>query len=115
MAGAVDHVGDLLDDLDAHGVDTTQLRSSADDFVLMWERAASERSGPVDPDFEPDLSGITELPSHYEREQAMPQECGEAYCPGALLPGETCRFDAECESGSCGGAGDCGMPRGVCD
>jgi len=113
--GHMGTLGDLIDDLDAHGVDTAPLRSSADDFVRMWERAEGPRSGPAESTDDLDASGVIVLPSHFERRAELPSECGDPYCPGALLPGEVCRFDAECESGSCGGAGDCGEPEGVCD
>jgi len=104
----------LLDDLDALGSDSTPLRSSANDFVRMWERAEGQRSGQADPADDIDLSGVTVLPSHQLRKQELPKECGESYCPGALESGVECRFNAECESGVCTGAGDCGNPTGVC-
>ncbi|MCB9569948.1 MAG: membrane dipeptidase [Myxococcales bacterium] len=113
--GHVGLLGDLLDDLDQHGSDTTQIRSSADDFVRMWERASGERSGPADDPADLDVSGITVLPSHGVRRAEYPTECDKPYCPGGLVSGDACRFDAECESGACAGAGDCGMPRGVCE
>jgi microsomal dipeptidase-like Zn-dependent dipeptidase len=113
--GHVGLLGDLLDDLDQHGVDTGALRSSANDFVLMWERASGARSGPAEAGFEMDVSGVTVLPSHFERRAELPTECDDPYCPGALLPGDACRFAAECESGSCAGAGQCGSPKGICD
>jgi microsomal dipeptidase-like Zn-dependent dipeptidase len=104
----------LLDDLDQLGSDSTPLRRSANDFVRMWERAAGERSGPVPPAVVVDTSGIVEAPSHYQRTQAFPTECDEPYCAGGLVAGDECRFAAECESGVCSGAGECGTPRGVC-
>ncbi|WP_181197705.1 membrane dipeptidase [Enhygromyxa salina] len=113
--GHVGLLGDLIDDLDQHGVDVEPLRHSANDFVRMWERASGERSGPAEEVDDMELSGITVLPSHFERRAALPTECDEPYCPGALVAGEACRFDAECESGSCAGAGDCDGPEGVCD
>jgi microsomal dipeptidase-like Zn-dependent dipeptidase len=106
---------DLLDDLDNLGSDATQLRSSADDFVRMWERATAERSGPIVLEEPQDLAGIVESPSHYQRQNEFPQECDEPYCPGGLLAGERCRFAAECESGVCAGAGECGSPQGTCE
>lgn len=106
----------LLDDLDALGSDSTPLRYSVNDFVAMWERAESaDRSGPADPADDMDPSGVTILPSHQLRKQELPEECGESYCPGSLLAGTSCRFNAECESGVCAGAGDCGNPLGVCE
>lgn len=106
--------GDVLDDLDLLGSDTAPLRSSADDFVRMWERAEGERSGPVEVDGEVDVSGVVVLPSHAARGADYPTECGVAYCPASLQAGETCRYDGECVGGSCVGAGMCGQPRGVC-
>ncbi|NVB37687.1 membrane dipeptidase [Pseudenhygromyxa sp. WMMC2535] len=113
--GRMDMLGDLLDDLELLGTDVEPLRRSADDFVRMWERAEGERSGMI-PDLpEMNLEGVVINPSHYERRQALPQECDTPYCPGALLAGEDCMFDAQCESGSCAGAGECGEPAGVCE
>ncbi|MCA9690428.1 MAG: membrane dipeptidase, partial [Myxococcales bacterium] len=111
------HIGllsSLLDDLDALGTDTAPLRRSADDFVRMWERGEGERAGPAASTGALDTSGITKLPPHYNREVMLPSECDEHYCPGALLSGVACRFDAECESGACVGAGPCGEPLGAC-
>lgn len=111
------HVGlltSLLDDLDQLGSDTAPLRSSADTFVRMWERAEATRSGPADPADDLDPAGIVPLPTHSQREAAFPQECGESYCPAALPPGTECRFAAECTSGTCEGAGMCGKPKGTC-
>ncbi|MBL8976231.1 MAG: membrane dipeptidase [Myxococcales bacterium] len=104
----------LLDDLDQLGSDTAPLRSSADSFVRMWERAAGPRSGPADPADDIDASGVTILPVHALREADFPQECGDSYCPAALATGAVCRFDAECVSGECADAGMCGKPRGTC-
>ena len=111
------HIGvlaDLLDDLDRHGSDTAQLRSSADDFVRMWERASGPRSGPAADLADLDLAGITPLPPESVRRAALPRECDKPYCPGGLLTGAACRFDAECEGGACVGAGACGVPKGTC-
>ncbi len=112
------HIGlldDMLDDLDALGSDSGPLRSSADDFVRMWERGESTREGPAESADDLDDSGITKLPLHYDRETQLPEECGERYCPDALVAGVECRFDAECVSGVCAGAGECGTPTGVCE
>ncbi|HEY0135338.1 MAG TPA: membrane dipeptidase [Nannocystis sp.] len=111
------HVGllpALLADLDQLGTDTAPLRSSADDFVRMWERAASPRSGPAANADDLDVSGVTVLPVHSLREAEFPAQCGDSYCAGALEAGAECRFAAECVSGECVGAGECGKPRGVC-
>lgn len=111
------HIGlitELLADLDQLGSDTAPLRSSADDFVRMWERAAGPRSGPAATVDDIDLTGITVLPTHGKREAEFPSECNLHYCPAALETGAACRFDAECVSGSCVGAGDCGKPQGTC-
>lgn len=48
---------DLVDDLDQLGADTTPLKSSADNFVQMWERAEGERDGVA-----ADISDLTEAP-----------------------------------------------------
>jgi microsomal dipeptidase-like Zn-dependent dipeptidase len=111
------HMGllpDLLDDLERLGSDTEPLRTSADDFVRMWERASERRSGPVAAKEPPSTAGVRVLPTHVQRRAEYPSECGIAYCPAGLLSGESCRFDAECESGACEGAGECGMPSGTC-
>jgi len=111
------HIGllpELLADLDQLGTDTTPLRSSADDFVRMWERAEGTRSGLATSADDLDVSGVTVLPVHSLREAEFPAECGESYCPGSLQTGESCRFAAECVSASCVGAGECGKPRGTC-
>ncbi|MEZ4451629.1 MAG: membrane dipeptidase [Nannocystaceae bacterium] len=111
------HIGvllDLVDDLDALGTDTAPLRGSADAFVRMWERAEGERSGPAESADDLDVGGIEVLPAHSIRQAEYPSECGVRYCPSSLAAGETCRYDGECVSGSCGGAGMCGQPRGVC-
>jgi microsomal dipeptidase-like Zn-dependent dipeptidase len=104
----------LLDDLDELGTDTEPLRTSADDFVRMWERASGPRSGPVAAAAPPSTRGVTILPVHTHRRSDYPIECGAPYCPGALLEDEPCRFDAECESGTCANAGECGDPMGTC-
>lgn len=110
-AGLLD---DLLTDLDQLGTDTDPLRTSADDFVRMWERAEADRSGPAPTEGEPDPSGIVAPAPLTDRLDEYPSECGERYCPGALLSGADCRFDDECESGTCEGAGECGSPTGTC-
>ena len=104
----------LLDDLDQLGSDSAALRGSADAFVRMWERAENPRSGPATPDGEVDPGGIMVLDSHPKREATYPKECGDPYCPGGLQSGAVCRFAAECESGECLGAGECGAPKGAC-
>lgn len=111
------HMGvvlDLIDDLEALGTDTGPLRTSANDFVRMWERTVEPRSGPADPADDIDTSGVTILPPHGNRRAEYPSECGVAYCEGGLVAGDECRFNAQCENGSCEGAGRCGTPRGVC-
>lgn len=112
------HLGlldDLLTDLDQLGTDTAPLRASADAFVVMWERASGDRSGPAADPSDIDTTGITVLPTHLQREAELPTECDEPYCPGALVSGQECRFDAECERGTCAGAGACGRPTGLCE
>jgi hypothetical protein len=81
----------------------------------MWERASGPRSGPADDPSDIDTSGITVLPSHFERRSELPSECDKPYCPGGLQAGDECRFDAECETGTCAGAGACGSPTGICE
>lgn len=105
----------LLDDLDQLGTDTEPLRTSAHDFVVMWERAQGNRKGPFVSASDMDVSGIRKLAPHYTRRQTYPEECGEPYCADSLLPGTSCQFNAECVSGVCAGAGMCGAPWGVCD
>ncbi len=111
------HIGlltELLADLDQLGSDTAPLRSSADDFVRMWERAAGPRSGPAATVDDIDITGITVLPAHSAREGEFPSECNVHYCPAVLEAGAACRFAAECISGDCMGAGECGKPQGSC-
>ena len=112
--GHIGTLADLLDDLDQLGSDTAPLRSSADDFVRMWERARGERTGPAEVTGELATEGIVPLPSVTDRIAEFPTECGEIYCEGALQAGAECRFDAECEGGTCMGAGECGTPLGSC-
>lgn len=112
--GHVGLLGDLLADLDQLGTDTEPLRRSADDFVRMWERAQGERTGAAETLGELDMSGIVPTPSINDRIEDYPTECGEYYCEGAFVSGAECRFDAECESGTCTGAGECGSPVGMC-
>lgn len=112
------HMGvvlDLIDDLEALGTDVEPLRTSADDWVTMWERAVATRSGMADPADDIDISGVTVLPAHGIRRQEYPTECDITYCEAGTLSGEECRFDAECESGTCVDAGKCGTPRGTCE
>jgi len=80
----------------------------------MWDRAAGPRSGPAHSAEDLDVSGVTVLPVHSLREADFPAECGDSYCPGSLAVGASCRFTAECVSGTCVGAGECGQPRGIC-
>jgi len=110
------HMGavlDLIDDLEALGTDVEPLRTSASDWIFMWERVEA-RSGMADPADDMDTSGVTVLPAHGLRRLDYPTECDITYCEGGTLSGEECRFDAECVSGTCEGAGDCGSPRGTC-
>lgn len=112
------HMGvvlDLIDDLEALGTDVEPLRTSADDWVTMWERAQETRTGMADPAEDIDITGVTVLPAHGIRRQDYPTECNITYCEAGTLSGEECRFDAECESGTCVDAGDCGTPRGTCE
>jgi microsomal dipeptidase-like Zn-dependent dipeptidase len=111
------HMGvvlDLIDDLEALGTDVEMLRTSAHDWVKMWERTEETRTGPADPADDIDTAGVTVLPAHGFRRQDYPSECNIRYCAAGSVSGDACRFDAECESGVCEGAGKCGTPRGVC-
>ncbi|MEM6992534.1 MAG: membrane dipeptidase [Myxococcota bacterium] len=108
-------LGDLLDDLDQLGSDTEPLRTSADDFVRMWERAAGTREGPAEDVSDRDTEGIVVAPAHGFRRAEFPQECNEPYCPDAFDSGAQCRFDAECINGACLDAGECGFPAGTCE
>ncbi len=111
------HMGvvlDVIDDLEALGTDVEPLRTSADDWVTMWERTEASRTGPVEMADDIDTSGVTVLPAHGLRRAEYPTECDIPYCAGGTLSGEECRFDAQCESGTCEGAGKCGTPRGTC-
>lgn len=113
--GHIGTLNDLLDDLDQLGSDAEPLRTSADDFVRMWERAGGPRSGPAETTEDLSTEGIVAQPPPGQRLAAYPEECGERYCAGALQAGEECRWDDECESGSCAGAGNCGVPKGSCE
>lgn len=113
--GHIGMLGALLDDLDQLGSDSGPMRRSADDFVRMWERAEGTREGAVPLDEPMDLAGVVIEPSHDERKAAMPTICDDRYCPGGIASGEECRFDEECENGTCGGAGECGTPTGICN
>ncbi|MGK4003233.1 membrane dipeptidase [Sorangium sp. So ce1036] len=92
---------DLLADLDRLGVDTSALRSSAESFLRMWERAEGPRSGMADPATDLDEGGIAPFVPAEERELAYPTKCGAAYCPGFQELGGRCRFNEECASGQC--------------
>jgi microsomal dipeptidase-like Zn-dependent dipeptidase len=61
------HIGllpDLLLDLEQLGVDTSPLRSSAEAFIRMWERASRSRSDMADPANDIDTSGIATFAPH---------------------------------------------------
>ncbi len=68
-------IEDLLDDLDLLGSDTSALRSSAEDFAVMWERGIGKRDGKAEDISDLDTTGITILPPHEERLDALPAEC----------------------------------------
>jgi hypothetical protein len=81
------HIGlltELLADLDQLGSDTAPLRSSADNFVRMWERAAGPRSGPADPADDLDVSGVTVLPRPRPARGRVPPGVRRFLLPGAL-------------------------------
>nr|WP_275937362.1 membrane dipeptidase [Sorangium cellulosum] len=92
---------DLVADLERLGVDTSGLRSSAESFLRMWERAAGPRAGMADPAADLDEGGVAPFATAEERELAYPTQCGAAYCPGFQELGGSCRFNEECESGQC--------------
>ncbi|WP_437502477.1 membrane dipeptidase [Sorangium sp. So ce1099] len=56
----IGHLPDLLTDLDHLGVDTAALRSSAETFLRMWERAAGPRAGMADAANDIDTTGIVD-------------------------------------------------------
>ncbi|XXT17204.1 membrane dipeptidase [Sorangium sp. So ce429] len=56
----IGHLPDLLTDLDHLGVDTAALRSSAETFLRMWERAAGPRAGMADAANDIDTTGIAD-------------------------------------------------------
>ena len=90
----------LVHDLQTLGADVRPLRSSAETFVRMWERATGPRSGPVT--LAPmDLDGVGPHVSVEERRGDYPDKCGKDYCPAYQELGGACRFDAECKSGQC--------------
>nr|AYM54096.1 sphingolipid ceramide N-deacylase [Byssovorax cruenta] len=110
------HIGllpDLLTDLDHLGASTASLRSSAESFIRMWERAQSPRTGMADPANDIDVSGVAPYVPREQREAAYPTQCGEAYSPSTQDPGDACRFDAECTSGDCSSS-PCTDMNGTC-
>jgi microsomal dipeptidase-like Zn-dependent dipeptidase len=122
------HVGllpDMLEDLDQLGVNTAPLRSSAETFLRMWERAAGPRSGMADPANDIDVSGVAPYLSQSERpEYALcdnDADCGDEvfFCAEgvpAIDADNECAFkrpdhdgctrDGQCSSGECGGCFD---------
>ncbi|MBK8259785.1 MAG: hypothetical protein IPK80_00355 [Nannocystis sp.] len=99
-SGRIGQLGQLLDDLDQHGSDTAP--------PPLRRRLRPHGSAPAParrPPTIPPTSTSAASPSYPPtRPAAAPsQECDRAYCPGALLSGAECRFDAECESGECQG------------
>ena len=123
-AGDVGQLPDLVEDLENLGVDTNPLWSSAENFIRMWERAAStSRTGPADSatdldSFDPEPVLATWLERTARRApfiNAGTMQCDTAYCPAFQDEGLSCRFDAECRSGRCAGNDDlCGLWRGSC-
>lgn len=110
------HVGllpDLVADLDQLGADTGPLRSSAESFIRMWERAAGPRTGMADPAEDVSTDGIAPYVPREDREATYPTECGEAYAPAYQEVGGACRFDAECITGDCSSA-PCLVKSGTC-
>ncbi|AKT40543.1 membrane dipeptidase [Chondromyces crocatus] len=110
------HVGllpDLIQDLDRLGANTGPLRSSAESFIRMWERASGPRSGMADPANDVDPSGVAAYVPVAQREASYPTQCGKAYAPASKDLGESCRFDAECTTGDCSSA-PCTIQSGTC-
>ncbi|XXY48799.1 membrane dipeptidase [Sorangium sp. So ce269] len=110
------HIGllpDLLTDLDHLGASTAALRSSAETFLRMWERATGPRSGMADPANDIDTSGVSPYVPREQREASYPTQCGESYAPAHQVTGGECRFDAECISGDCSSA-PCTVLTGTC-
>jgi microsomal dipeptidase-like Zn-dependent dipeptidase len=92
---------DLITDLKAANVDTSNLEQSAEKFLLMWERAGVPRGGQASAATDLDPSGVEPFVSHDVREAGLPRKCGSSYCPAYQTIGSSCRFDEECESGQC--------------
>ncbi|HSN98275.1 MAG TPA: dickkopf-related protein, partial [Candidatus Nanopelagicales bacterium] len=110
------HVGllpDLLDDLDQLGADTGPLRSSAEAFIRMWERAAGPRTEMADPAEDIDITGVAPYIPREDREATYPTQCGDPYFPAFQEIGGACRFDAECITGKCSST-PCLVKSGVC-
>jgi microsomal dipeptidase-like Zn-dependent dipeptidase len=114
------HVGllpDLMQDLENQGLDLSNLESSSENFVRMWERTEEARSGAADTATDIDTTGIVVGPNARQREATYPQACallgGLSYCDGALALGYECRTDAECSSHRCTAVA-CGTVPGTC-
>ncbi|MBJ6759781.1 membrane dipeptidase [Myxococcaceae bacterium JPH2] len=111
------HVGflpDVVRDLKQLGVNTTGLEGSAENFIRMWERANSARTGMADAAADIDTSGVAAYVPKSTREAAYPTMCGKPYAPASKAVADTCRYDAECKSGSCTTSEDCTGSTGSC-
>ncbi|MCE9672861.1 membrane dipeptidase [Myxococcus stipitatus] len=111
------HVGllpDVLRDLKQLGVNTTGLEGSTENFLLMWERANSPRTGMADAAADIDTSGVAPYVEKATREATYPQICGKAYAPASKLVGDSCRFAQECAKGTCSATDSCGNATGTC-
>lgn len=104
---------DLVEELTRLGADPAPLRSSAEAYLRMWERASGPRAGMADPAEDLDTGGVAPFVEHKVREDKFPKRCNLAYCPAYQVVGGECRFDAECESGRCS-AVLCGAAPGKC-
>jgi hypothetical protein len=104
---------DLMEELARLGADPGPLRSSAEAYLRMWERASGPRAGMADPAEDLDAGGVAPFVEHKAREDKFPKRCNLAYCPAYQVVGGECRFDAECESGRCS-AVLCGAAPGKC-
>ena len=110
------HIGllpDLLADLDHLGANTASLKSSAESYIRMWERANSTRTGMADPANDINTTGVAAFVPRDQREAAYPTQCGKAYSPGYQVLGGSCRFNAECTTGKCSSA-PCTILTGTC-
>ena len=110
------HIGlvpDFLRDLERVGASTSSLQDSAEAFLRMWERATSARTGMADAAADLEVSGVAPYVAKATREATYPKECGQSYAPASKVPGQSCRFNAECTTSRCS-ALLCGAVPGRC-